>query len=74
MSLTYSDSEADSLETEYNEFKEENKTELDFIVQQTQILCRLRRLEALNDNLLWQMEKVVETLFEVSERFNKSVK
>jgi hypothetical protein len=74
MSLNYSSDSESDCEEEYLEYCSENKTELNFIVQQTKILCRLRRLEAVNDNLLWQIEKVVEALFEVNENLNKSVK
>ena len=73
MSLSYTDSDSD-VEEEYLAFCSENKVELNCIVRHTQILSRLRTIEKLNDSLLWQLEKVVEALFEVSERFNKSLK
>ena len=73
MSLSYADSDSD-VEEEYLAFCSENKGELNCIVRHTQILSRLRTIEKLNDSLLWQLEKAVEAMFELSERFNKSLK
>ena len=73
MSLSYIDSDSD-VEEEYLAFCSENKVELNCIVRHTQILSRLRTIEKLNDSLLWQLEKAVEAMFELSERFNKSLK
>jgi hypothetical protein len=72
MSLTFSDSDSDAssdCESEYLSYCQENKTELSFIVQQTLMLTRLKKLEDMilhpsnvMDNYSYTLERIIDGL------------